>query len=88
MKAKFNDDFRQTIVDLYNSGKSAIDLSREYGISKATIYQWINKISPVYITNNATSSSDNVESLKKEILKLKEENEILKKATAIFARKT
>lgn len=31
---RYTDDFKNTIVDLYNSGKSLAELNREYGISK------------------------------------------------------
>ncbi|WP_270315781.1 transposase [Streptococcus infantarius] len=34
---KYTDEFKNTIVELYNSGKSLAELSSEYGISKSTI---------------------------------------------------
>lgn len=34
---KYTEDFKKTIVELYNSGKSLGELNREYGISKSTI---------------------------------------------------
>lgn len=37
---KYNEDFKKMIVELYNSGSSAKDLSSEYGVSEVTIYAW------------------------------------------------
>lgn len=86
MAKKFNDDFKQTIVDLYRSGKSVSDLSREYGITKVTIYSWIDNKKEITIDNESMSKEE-VLKLRKRIAELEEENEILKKATAIFAKK-
>ncbi|MGK0465800.1 MAG: transposase, partial [Clostridium sp.] len=33
---QYTDEFKNTLVELYNSGKSLADLSREYGIAKST----------------------------------------------------
>lgn len=52
MRESYTKDFIQTIIDLYNSGKSVTDLSVEYGIKKVTIYNWINQ-------NKLTSNVDN-----------------------------
>jgi len=34
MRESYTKDFIQTIIDLYNSGKSVTDLSVEYGVKK------------------------------------------------------
>ncbi|WP_349679156.1 transposase [Clostridium sp. UBA4548] len=46
---RYTDDFKNTIVALYNSGKSLAELNREYGISKSTIQGWVAKATPVAI---------------------------------------
>lgn len=86
MPQPFTEDFKQTIIDLYNTGKPVAELSREYGVSEPTIYSWLNKKKEIKL-DSSTITVEEIESMKKEILRLKEENEILKKATAIFARK-
>ena len=86
MTQKFSNDFKQTIVDLYNSGKGVTELSREYGISIPTIYHWIH-VRQNTNTNQHESKSEDIESLKREISRLKEENEILKKATHHFRKR-
>jgi transposase len=84
---RYTDDFKQQIVDLYNSGQSVIELSREYGVTTVTIYKWIKQHSPVKVADNKEITSKEFQLMQKRIAELEMENEILKKATAIFARK-
>ena len=84
---RYTDDFKQQIVDLYNSGQSVIELSREYGVTTVTIYKWIKQYSPVKVADGKEITAKEYQSLQKRIAELEMENEILKKATAIFARK-
>lgn len=84
---RYNDDFKKVVVDLYHSGQSVSDLSSEYGVSDVTIYVWIKRFSPIEIKGGSSVTSDDYEKLKKQMLELKQENEILKNAIAIFAKK-
>lgn len=87
MRESYTKDFIQTIIDLYNLGKSVTDLSVEYGIKKVTIYSWINQNKPALKVGDEEISKSDIIVLKKRIMELEEENEILKKATAIFAKR-
>ena len=40
----YDEDFKKTIVNLYENGKGISELSREYGIGKSTIDSWIKNI--------------------------------------------
>jgi transposase len=84
---KFNEDFKKMVVDLYRSGSLVKHLSSEYGVSEVTIYKWIKRYSPVDLEDGTSITPDDFNKLQKQILRLQEENEILKKAMAIFARK-
>ncbi|WP_434532868.1 transposase [Acetoanaerobium noterae] len=42
---QYTEEFKNTIVELYNSGKSLAELSSEYALSKSTIAVWIKKTS-------------------------------------------
>ena len=84
---RYNDDFRKMVVDLYHSGQSVRDLSSEYGVSEVTIYAWIKKLSLMELEDGASITPDDYAKLQKQMLKLQQENEILKKAMAIFAKK-
>jgi len=84
---RYNDDFRKMVVDLYNSGQSVRNLSSEYGVSEVTIYAWIKKFTPMELEDGSSITPDDYTKLQKQMLKLQEENDILKKAMAIFAKK-
>lgn len=85
-KKHYTDEFKTTLVELYNSGKSLADISREYSIAKSTVSLWINKSKPIVMDNGKVITTAEYQGLLKKMARLEEENEILKKATAIFAR--
>ena len=85
IQKQYTAEFKNTLVELYNSGKSLADLSREYDISKSTVTVWINKSKPIVVYKDKTITTEEFKEMLKKIARLEEENEILKKATAIFA---
>jgi len=84
---RYNDDFRKMVVDLYHSGQKVKDLSSEYGVSEVTIYAWIKKFTPMELEDGSSITPDDYAKLQKQMLQLQEENDILKKAMTIFAKK-
>ena len=83
----YTPEFRQQIVDLHcQAGKGITELSNEYGIPKGTISTWIKNLSPVQVSEIETISMKEYKALQKKMKELEIENEILKKATAIFAK--
>lgn len=80
-------EFKQQIVDLYNSGGTSYpQLEREYGVNRSTISGWVKQLSPIKVSEDVTVTLKEYKDLQKENQRLKIENEILKKATAIFAK--
>lgn len=84
---RFDEEFKKTIVELYNNNKPACEITREYGISNSVLYKWIKMYSPITNEDGTITNNKEVSELKKELAKTKEELEILKKAIAIFTRK-
>lgn len=84
---RYTNEFKQQIVDLYNSGSSVANLSSEDGVAAVTIYKWIKQLSPVKVSDDEEITAKDYKTMKKRIAELEMENKILKKATAIFARK-
>lgn len=83
----YTPEFKQQIVDLHNqAGKGITELSNEYGVPKGTISTWVKTLSPVAISETETISMKEYKALQKKMKELEIENEILKKATAIFAK--
>ena len=85
---RYDEDFKKTIVDLYNSGNKTIsELKREYGLSNVSIYKWIKDYSPITTDDGNTTNNKEISQLKKELARTKDALEILKKAIAIFTQK-
>lgn len=82
---RYTQEYKDMIVDLYKSGMSLSELSDEYGIAKSTMNGWIDKKKEIKIDDNEVITKQEIIAMKKEIARIKEENEILKKAMAIFA---
>ncbi|MPM86390.1 hypothetical protein SDC9_133479 [bioreactor metagenome] len=84
---RFTDEFKKQIVTLHHLGSTVNHLSSEYGVSTVTIYKWIKELSPVNVFGKEEITARDYEKMKQRIAALEIENDILKKATAIFARK-
>ena len=86
-KKSYDEDFKKMIVVLYENKKAVVEIKREYGIAEATLYRWIKEYGKIKVANNETTTNHEIKRLKKELAQAKEENEILKKAVAIFTQK-
>ncbi len=82
---RYDQEYKNMIVDLFKSGMRLAELSSEYGIAKSTINGWVKDVKEVKIDENEVMTLKEVKALKKEMARIKEENEILKKAMVIFA---
>ncbi|GAA6326244.1 IS3 family transposase [Fusobacterium ulcerans] len=83
---QYDEDFKRMIVNLVNNGKSVSEVSREYGVALSNIRHWVKLFSKIEVEGQTFDKSELLK-LKKEIASIKEENEILKKALTIFAKK-
>ena len=84
---KYDEDYKKNIVKLIESGKPISDIEREYGINRKNIYNWKYKYETITTPDGNITNNNDLEKLRKENRLLKEENEILKKAVAIFTKK-
>lgn len=82
---RYDQEYKDMIVELFKSGMSLAELSSEYGIAKSTINGQIKDVKEIKIDENEVMTLKEVKALRKEMARIKEENEILKKAMAIFA---
>lgn len=81
---KYDEDFKKSLVSLYQNGKSQSQLCKEYGVSKSALSKWIKQYSSVQMDNGEVLTAKQVKELQKRNAQLEEENLILKKAIAIF----
>ena len=83
----YPDEYREQIVALARAGRSHSSLAREFEPSIQTIRKWVEQ------ANGKVRSEDRVmarriRQLERENVRLKEERDILAKATAWFAQET
>lgn len=85
---KHDEEFKKMIVNLCetNKDKTMSDIAREYGITRTSITNWRKKYGTITTSTGETTSNDEILKLKKELQQVQLENEILKKAVAIFSK--
>ena len=82
----YTDEFKTMIAELVLAGKSVKEVASEYSLSETVVRNWSKKKAPITFGED-TINLEEINRIKKENARLKEENDILKKAMAIFAKK-
>lgn len=84
----YDEEFKKMIVELYESHTTTgAEIAREYGIGSSTLYKWVQLYGKIQTQDGEVTNNKEIKKLKKELNDLKIENEILKKAMAIFTQK-
>lgn len=92
MKKQYSAEFKiEAVKRLEKSGESLSNVARELGVSPTTMHGWVQKYkesseTPFPGSGHLKPEDEKLRKLEKEIRDLKEENEILKKAAAYFAK--
>jgi transposase len=92
MSKKFDPAYKLQICQAVESGTATVpELCRETGISENTLYGWVkryreNRDKPFVGSGHILPENEEMVRLRRENKNLREENEILKKAAAYFAR--
>jgi transposase-like protein len=86
-KAGYSEEFKQSTVNIYRSGKPSGEILKEYGISSSTFYKWVKKYSVVQISETESMTMIEIKAMQKRLAQLEEENMILKKTISIFTQK-
>ena len=81
---RYDEDFKQSLVNLYQTGKTQTELCKDYGVSSSALAKWIKQYSQVRLEDNTVLTAKQIQKLQKRNAQLEEENLILKKASAIF----
>ena len=81
---KYSEDFKKTIVSLYQSGKTYSEIQKEYGVSSSALSKGVHKYSQVKVDEDTVLTAQQIKALQRRNAQLEEENLILKKAIAIF----
>ena len=84
----YDEDFKKMVVELYESHTvTGANITREYGIGISTLYKWVKQYGKIETSEGEVTNNKEIKKMKKEINDLRIENEILKKAIAIFTQK-
>ena len=62
---RYDQKYKNMIIDLFKSGMSLAELSSEYGIAKSTINGWIKDVKEVKVNENEIITLKEVKELKK-----------------------
>ena len=83
-KSDYTDEFKRGIVNQVKSGKTYRQVQSEFGVGISAIGRWVREAEEIRTDDNEIWTAEKIKQLQKEKLALAEENEILKKAIAIF----
>ena len=86
-KSKFSDDFKRDAVhQITVRGYAVSEVSQRLGVSTHSLYLWVKKFSKASdVDSNEDHAAEN-RRLKRELARVTEERDILKKATVYFAK--
>ena len=76
---KYDDEFKKSLVSMYQNGKSQSQIAREYGVSLSALGRWIKLFSEVKLDDQTVMTAKQIKELQKRNALLEEENLILKK---------
>jgi transposase len=87
----FPPEFRRDVIAVARKGEAPISqIAKDFGISEACLHRWLKIADVEDGVRPGTTAADNAElrELKKRNRTLEQENEILRRAAAFFARET
>ena len=91
-KRRFTPEYKEEIIKLVTERKKKIsEVAKDIGVTSTSIRRWITQYSEYGKDafpgkGNLRAEDDKIRKLMRDNIDLKEENEILKKAMAIFSR--
>ena len=81
----FSDEFkRDAVAQITERGYPVAEVSKRLGVSQHSLYAWRRKFSKPFGPDSDQAAE--IHRLKKELARVTEERDILKKATAYFAK--
>jgi transposase len=85
-KARFSDDFkRDAVLQITERGYPVSEVSHRLGVSPYSLYAWKKKFSQLSDAGDGDRAAE-IRQLKRDLTRVTEERDILKKATAYFAK--
>ncbi len=87
---KFTDELkRDAVAQVEDRGYPVREVAERLGVSTKSIYTWQKQFSgPAKVIQEAYAQANEIRRLKRDLARVTEERDILKKATAYFARES
>lgn len=87
---RYPEEFKiEAVKQVVDRGYSVSDVARRLDVTTHSLYAWINKFGPDSEEHNKQAESQGeVRRLQKELKRVTEERDILKKAAAYFAKES
>jgi len=83
---RYSQDVKDFLVKLHQEGRSLKSLAEGFGPSNDSMDIWVKQATPILIKGQSKTLKD-VKQLEKRLAILEEENEILKRAAILLAKK-
>ena len=86
----YSEEQKKQLVELFNHGKPLSEIIREYDLTASAFDKWLKRINATgsnHDKDNRTPEEQELLRLRKENQQLRMENDVLKQAALIFARK-
>ena len=86
----YSEEQKKQLVGLFNHGKPRGEIIREYDLTASAFDKWVKRINATgssHDKDNRTPEEQEMLRLRKENQQLRMENDVLKQAALIFARK-
>jgi transposase len=89
-RIKYTEEFkRDAVAQVSDRGHSVLEVSRRLGVSTKSLYDWIKRYGRSSEAQRKDAEhTDEIRRLKAELARVTEERDILKKATAYFAKES
>jgi len=87
---RFTEEFkRDAVAQVVDRGYAVIEVAKRLGISTKSLYTWKTQFSkPAKVLSDEAALAAELRQARKELARVTEERNILKKATAYFARES
>ena len=86
-RKKYDEEFKRRAVRMsFSSERPVTAVAERLGVTSNMIYRWRKKYTPDGEKTQLAQQQDELSNLRKRIAELEEENYILKKASAFFAK--
>ena len=90
VRRAYSEEQKKQLVELFNHGKPRSEIIREYDLTASAFDKWVKRINATgssHDKDNRTPTAQELLRLRKENQQLRMENDVLKQAALIFARK-